>query len=626
MIATKTNNNSLWKQLALLWTLLQTNGKCNVWGFSIAKSRAIGLRNYNHILKTDYLHHHHRSQTKFQKCLYLSSGDGDYVDENIDNINDNDNNNDNNDNDKDQNNNNNASTNDKKEDNLLERVMAKAQARADQKQLNDSLTSPELKDFDREIELKKVVGGISPGLSYESPDALLDLENYKLESKLAQAIQKGDFQLASQTRQLLDRLHIDDCGNVLQINSAFYQAFTEKNFEKMKVLWLDNDTVQCMHPANPPVAGYLTVLETWKQMFKAAENEFDPTGFRINTVKPTNIRLSVKGATAWITCDEEVYIPKFVRGVGKKYELIARMMTTNLFRKVDGKWYIVHHHANMYSDNPQSITNTKKTNDDINNNNPLSVLNSKIVVRGMDGPILGKDSKLENRYGEKPNPNNNNGKGPKKKTIFMGNISDVMNTSLSELLSGSSDDDIDADNNDDKNSNGSEDEDNILSDIIDSGSIGGLGRIIKNMDGKGKTVIRIRAEGKPPGDAVPATLGGNDDKDEDDDEIDEEDDQIDAEIDNPQAKIVPKDALRQDCIIALRRLAKQGSISPKQKRILLTDIITCSAKGEFSMVEVAYELLCGEGDDKDAADEEFADQCRVFADDHKSRDYPPYQS
>lgn len=65
----------------------------------------------------------------------------------------------------------------------------------------------------------------------------------------------------------------------------------------------------------------------------------------------------------------------------------------------------------------------------------------------------------------------------------------------------------------------------------------------------------------------------------------------------------------------------QGSISPKQKRVLLTDIITCSAKGEFSMVEVAYELLCGEGDDKDAAEEEFAEQCRVFA--HSLPQVPP---
>jgi len=60
-------------------------------------------------------------------------------------------------------------------------------------------------------------------------------------------------------------------------------------------------------------------------------------------------------------------------------------------------------------------------------------------------------------------------------------------------------------------------------------------------------------------------------------------------------------------------LCEQGSISPKQKRVLLTDIITCSAKGEFSTVEVAYELLCGEGEDMDIAEEEFSEQCRVFA-------------
>ena len=77
----------------------------------------------------------------------------------------------------------------------------------------------------------------------------------------------------------------------------------------------------------------------------------------------------------------------------------------------------------------------------------------------------------------------------------------------------------------------------------------------------------------------------------------------------------PKDALRQNCISALRKLTDKGEISAKQKRVLLTDIITCSAKGEFSMVEVAFELLCGEGDEesRDDAEEEFADQCRVFA-------------
>jgi len=84
--------------------------------------------------------------------------------------------------------------------------------------------------------------------------------------------------------------------------------------------------------------------------------------------------------------------------------------------------------------------------------------------------------------------------------------------------------------------------------------------------------------------------------------------------------------LRQGCIAALRNLCDRGSISQKQKRVLLTDIIACSARGEYSMVEVAYELLYGESTEvagasgatdtaasSAIADEEFADQCRVFA-------------
>jgi hypothetical protein len=80
-----------------------------------------------------------------------------------------------------------------------------------------------------------------------------------------------------------------------------------------------------------------------------------------------------------------------------------------------------------------------------------------------------------------------------------------------------------------------------------------------------------------------------------------------------QQQQAPEKQLRQECIDSLRKLASEGRISPKQKRVLLTDIISCSSKGENSMVEVAYELLCGEGKDPEEAEEEFVDQCRVFA-------------
>jgi hypothetical protein len=77
-----------------------------------------------------------------------------------------------------------------------------------------------------------------------------------------------------------------------------------------------------------------------------------------------------------------------------------------------------------------------------------------------------------------------------------------------------------------------------------------------------------------------------------------------------------EETLRQKCIATLRKLSDQGQLSSNQKRVLLTNIITSSAKGETSMVEVAYDLLCtGEDTDPevDSGMADFTEQCRVFA-------------
>ena len=80
--------------------------------------------------------------------------------------------------------------------------------------------------------------------------------------------------------------------------------------------------------------------------------------------------------------------------------------------------------------------------------------------------------------------------------------------------------------------------------------------------------------------------------------------------------IEDKENLRQRCIATLRKLSENGMISGKQKSRLLTDIITSSARGETSLIETAYELLCAgedvEGDDTEGI-VDFSEQCRVFA-------------
>lgn len=149
--------------------------------------------------------------------------------------------------------------------------------------------------------------------------------------------------------------------------------------------------------------------------------------------------------------------------------------------------------------------------------------------------------------------------------------------------------------------------------------------------------------GLPPGSIIRISkLNKDTDEDEDDgDELDEYDedqdgDEFDEDDDNDRGNDEGKSILemiankrkekrnkrldkkrsksiRPKCIDALRQLAKDGRISSKQKRVLLTDIISCSARGEKSMVEHAYKLLCVDPTDEEAAEEEFVDQCQVFA-------------
>jgi len=101
---------------------------------------------------------------------------------------------------------------------------------------------------------------------------------------------------------------------------------------------------------------------------------------------------------------------------------------------------------------------------------------------------------------------------------------------------------------------------------------------------------------------------------DDGDEEMEESDPIDVSVST--SYIEDKENLRQRCIATLRKLSENGMISGKQKSRLLTDIITSSARGETSLIETAYELLCAgedvEGDDTEGI-VDFSEQCRVFA-------------
>ena len=472
--------------------------------------------------------------------------------------------------------------------------LAKAQSEID-RILNNPVDPP----FDFEKEMEKVAS-ISPPLIQEgSAEFQLEEQVSEVEEQLYNAIKAKDYISAAKKSAEISQTHVDDCGLVLQTNSAFYRAFSDKNIGDMERIWLKDRSCICIHPSFEPLSGVVDIMSTWERMFKSSVGSFQRTW-----IDPCDIKLSVKATTAVITCVENVYARRFVRGKRRKSELVNKLTATNIFRRVGGRWYMTYHHSSWHADSEAArralkIRNKSKTDSSTFLNaastDPLgeSLLNLGSLRRDTDDgnnddeDITDTPTELESILG-------------------LRNFGAVLGNELKS-----------------KQEKGLATGPRIISSNLDFlkdlGNIDGmLGLSSTNGDGMGL----------PPGSIIRISKINNQGGDDEDEVNDYEEDDLseagDTNNDGEKSilelladrKIEKKKKMldnKSKCIDELRRLSKNGRISPNQKRVLLTDIITCSAKGEKSLVEHAYKLLCVDPTDKEAAEEEVVDQCQVFA-------------
>jgi len=463
------------------------------------------------------------------------------------------------------------------------------------------LNNPVDPPFDFENEIKKVAS-ISPPLIQEgSAEYQLEEQVSEVEEQLYDAIKNQDYASAAKKSFEISQMHVDDCGLVLQANSAFYRAFRDKNVRDMEHIWLNDRSCICIHPSFEPLSGVVDIMSTYKRMFESSVGSFQRTW-----IDPCDIQLSVKGTTAVITCVENVYARRFVRGKRRKSELVNKLTATNIYRKVGGRWYMTYHHSSWHADSEAA----------------------KSALRTIDKGIKGRSSVF-------------------RKTVSTGPSGE----SLLNLASLSKD--TEDDNNDD------EDTSNIPTELESILGIENFGPILGsesrqgqedlstgpkfmssnldflkdlgNIDGMlGLSTTNGESMGLPPGSIIRISKinekgddHGHDLNDIDKDDFGEAEDtnnngdksilELLANRKKEKKKVLDNKSIRFKCIDELRRLSKLGRISTNQKRVLLTDIISCSARGEKSLVEHAYKLLCGDGTEEEAIEEEFVDQCQVFA-------------
>lgn len=457
-------------------------------------------------------------------------------------------------------NNNEGEDSSSKKETPLDKAIKKAKAKAEIKRLTtgpDGIT-------DIEGELKKVTS-MGKGMAQESKESVeIEERVSNIEGNMYRAVEAGEFTIAAEKRDELNRMHIDDCGLVLQANSAFYRAFSDKDLIAMQNTWLHNDCVEFIQPDDgSPIRGYTKVQEWFKELFDLEDN----LAVRLNTIQPAHVRMNVKGTTAWVSCDEEIYAPKFVQGLGPTRKLVGKLTATNLFRKVDGRWLMVHHHATWLSK-------------EYDHQDPKSC---------KANPALRLMGNFNTQSSTSPKS------GPVKKVV-MGSLSDILNGGLGNFLSDGNGSSNKQDNGEYKTiihlSSPLDDDDEDEEDDDDDSLLSKWAKLGGSSNSNSKAI-------------VPSSLIKNNNESSSSENNDDDDD---------------PSSLRQGCIQTLRKLCAHGSISQNQKRLLLTDIISCSTKGQNSMVEVAFDLLLlTPTSDKnkefdEGGEEEFADQCRVLAD------------
>jgi ketosteroid isomerase-like protein len=117
---------------------------------------------------------------------------------------------------------------------------------------------------------------------------------------------------------------------VLATNDRFYRALSLADLGAMERLWVPSDEAVCVHPGWPALYGWAAIRESWQRIF---QNQ-GPL-----RVWPSDATVRLHGHTAEVACLENIDTSK-VAGTG-----ILQTRATNIFRRVEGAWKMLEHHA-----------------------------------------------------------------------------------------------------------------------------------------------------------------------------------------------------------------------------------------------------------------------------------------
>jgi len=118
----------------------------------------------------------------------------------------------------------------------------------------------------------------------------------------------------------------------IHITKIFPFLINNKDIDAMSSLWLDDDSIVCVHPMGERLQGRRDVMESWRQIF-TSDNTLS---FQLkDTQCQQSGRLAVHVLHEWITPDNMA-------------EKMTIVVTTNIYEQVaTDSWRMVLHHASL---------------------------------------------------------------------------------------------------------------------------------------------------------------------------------------------------------------------------------------------------------------------------------------
>lgn len=113
---------------------------------------------------------------------------------------------------------------------------------------------------------------------------------------------------------------------VIDANAAFYEAFEVRDLDVMSDIWEHTERVSCVHPGWSILHGWAAVAASWFALFDGPQ--------RLQFIV-TDVRVTVAGDVAWVTCNENLLDTGATQAVA----------ATNVFTRRDDGWRLVHHHG-----------------------------------------------------------------------------------------------------------------------------------------------------------------------------------------------------------------------------------------------------------------------------------------